>query len=89
MIVEKFATLFQTIIFKLLNGIHIPRFGYIDNFDQVVSIIIEYGCNIVLFFIPATMLKTSLGIAVGIIAFKYGYYLIMWILKKIPAVGIN
>lgn len=49
MIVEKFATLFQTIIFKLLNGINIPRYGYIDNFDQTVSIIIQYGCNIVLF----------------------------------------
>ena len=89
MIIEKFANLFSSIFFKLLSFINIPKIEALDDLQEMVSTFIVQGKNWLLFFIPYTTLQVALAIAIGMIAIKYIYFLVMWILKKIPVAGIN
>lgn len=89
MIVEKFANLFASIFFKLFSNLYIPQLDALDDFQQMIDDLMSYGKNWLLFFVPAKTLQAALIITIAMVAIKYGYYLIMWILKKIPVAGIN
>lgn len=89
MIVEKFANLFATIFFKLFSNLDIPKIEALDDFNAFVSDLLKNGKNWLLFFVPSATLKVALTITIAMILIKYGYYLVMWILRKIPVASIN
>lgn len=90
MILQWFADMFYKLFNGLLGWIHIPKFTD-EQLDPLMQFFdyLESGMQIFRFFIPKTIYMSALVILLAIVGFKYGYYLIMWILKKIPAVGIN
>lgn len=91
MIVQWFADMFYKVLTALLGFINLPEMNteLVDSIFYHVDLIIENGFVLFKFFIPDYVIRVCFP-AVGIIlGFKYGYYFVMWILKKIPAVGIN
>lgn len=89
MIVEKFANIFASIFFKLFSNLNIPKIEALDDFNTFISNLLFNGKNWLLFFVPSTTLKVALSITIAMILIKYGYYLVMWILRKIPVASIN
>ena len=89
MIVEKFANIFASIFFKLFSNLNIPKIESLDDFNTFISDLLTNGKNWLLFFVPSTTLKVALSITIAMILIKYGYYLVMWILRKIPVASIN
>lgn len=91
MIVQWFAELLFKLLTGLLNGIHLPNLP-----QDVMNTIIEFlglfsDTSYALYraFVPSNVIKVGLPILIAVSAFKYIYYFVMWILKKIPAFGIN
>lgn len=89
MIVEKFANLFAAIFFKLFANLDIPKIETLDDYNSFVSDLLNNGKNWLLFFVPSATLKVALTITIAMILIKYGYYLVMWILRKIPIASVN
>lgn len=91
MILQWFADMFYKLLTGLLGWINLPRMdpSIIGSIDSWIATIFEYGTSLFNFFVPKIVITVGFPILIAITGFKYGYYFIMWILKKIPAVGIK
>lgn len=91
MIVQWFADMFYKILTGLFSWINIPKFDpdILKSINSVISMILQNGGAIFDFFIPSAVTDIGIPLLLVIISFKYGYYFILWILKKIPAFGIE
>ena len=90
MIFYHVAELFYTLITGLLNGISIPQFSssifsYVNQFFTVL----QNGAGLFAYFMPIDVIRICFPILLVIISSEYIYYFVMWILKKIPLVGIE
>lgn len=91
MIVQWFAEMFYKILTSLLNWINLPHLpdDVMYSISDVLNIISNGGFALFYFFVPNNVIKYGIPILLIITAFKYGYFFVMWILKKIPMVGIE
>lgn len=90
MIVEMFCDLFFKIFSLLFGKMTLPLFPFdIQDIIKFIQMILEYGTSLVLYFIPKPLIIGCLVIVIALSSFKYIYNLVMWILKKIPALGIK
>lgn len=91
MILQWLCDLLYNVWNAIFGWINIPSFedGTVESVNDYVSYIIEMGASIMNFFIPIQTFSVLIGIVVAIIAFKYLYFLIMWIVKKIPMAGMS
>lgn len=90
MILQWFAEMIYKIMTGLLGWINLPQMS--DDFRKIfdyIDLIVSNGTSIANFFIPHNIFTVGFPILIAIIGFKYGYYLVMWILKKIPMASIN
>ena len=60
----------------------------ISAIDNFFSLLFENG-GLVSFFVPMNVVKLAIPIAIVIVNFDKIYSLIIWILKKIPVMGIE
>ena len=91
MIVQWFAQMMYKIVTSLLGWINLPHLPE-DIDSSLVSFFTLIGDNaqfIFSYFIPGIVIKVGIPIVLIVTAFKYGYYFVMWILKKIPMIGIS
>lgn len=91
MIVQWFAEMFYKILTSLLNWINLPHLpdDVLSSINEMFALISEGGMAIFYFFVPNNIINVGIPILLIITAFKYGYFFVMWILKKIPMVGIE
>lgn len=90
MILQWFAEMFFNILQILFSNLNVPRLPVsINTIGQYINMIITNGAGIVAFFISPTLLKSLFGVVVGVMVFEELYTLVMWILKKVPMVGIK
>lgn len=91
MIVQWFADMFYKVLTGLLGWINIPSMSddILNSINEFVDMIVVNGTQFFVFFIPSSVRKVGIPLVLIIIAFKYGYYFIMWILKKIPMAGVE
>lgn len=91
MILQWFCDLFYKVFSLLLGWINIPEIDLdtINSIDQVLEYILVDGGSLIGLLLPVNTCKTLLAIFIFIQAALLIYYLVMWILKKIPAVGIS
>lgn len=91
MIVQWFADMFYKILTSLLNWINLPHLpdDVINSIMEYAALILEGGFALFYFFVPHNIVTYGIPILLIITAFKYGYFFVMWILKKIPMVGIE
>lgn len=90
MIFEYILNGLQTIFFKIFGWINIPSFSddFVYNVGDFFDILAN-GANIVFFFINKNLAFVCLGVVLVIVSFEALYKLIMFIIKKIPALSIR
>lgn len=91
MIVQWFAEMFYKVITGMLGWINLPNLpGEIyESFGEFIAMIGNNGMALFYFFIPNVLSKVGIPLVLAIMSFKYGYYFVMFILKKIPGFSIS
>lgn len=91
MIVQWFAEMFFKIITGLLNWVNLPHLDeeILNNLLYYLDTILGLGADMFCFFVPQNVYKVCFPIILLVTAFKYGYFFVMWILKKIPMAGVQ
>lgn len=91
MIIQWFADMIYKIFTGLLSWINMPSLDeqIKSAFTSYADMIYSAGNAIFKFFIPDVLVSVGLPIVLIIFTFKYGYYFVMWIVKKIPMAGIS
>ena len=47
------------------------------------------GMGILNFFCPLSMIRPALAVLVAVWAVEHGYHIVMWVLRKLPFVGVT
>ena len=90
MIIMRLCDLFYNIITTLLSWVNVPSLSDDTLYDiEMFTDVLCSGANLIRYFIPTNIFHVGLPIFLFLLGFEYLYYLIMWILKKIPVVGIE
>lgn len=91
MIIQWFAEMFYKVITGLLGWIHMPNLpsGITETVSEYLLMLNNTAFSLFRLFVPDNIVEIGIPILLAITAFKYGYYFVMWILKKIPAAAIN
>lgn len=91
MIIQWFAEMFFKVITGLLGWINLPHLNSSvnDGLNDYLNVIFGDGIALFNFFVPQNIYKICIPIVLVITAFKYGYFFVMWILKKIPVAGVS
>lgn len=89
MLIEWLGNVFMSILDILGEFINLPSFEAIDSINEYLNMVIEYGTNILFLFIPYNSVKFLFGLLLAFIAAEMAYYLIMFIVKKIPMAGVS
>lgn len=91
MIIQWFAEMFYKVITSLLNWIHLPNIdsSVMNGVNEYVDVIFGSGISMFNFFVPQNVYKVCIPIVLVITAFKYGYFFVMWIIKKIPMASVQ
>lgn len=91
MFIQWLCDLLYKIWGSLFDWVEIPQFSdtLINDINAYIDLILISGRGIVSFFIPTTVFDILLGIVIAIITIKYTYFVVMWIIKKIPVVAMQ
>lgn len=91
MIINALLTLVYNIFSVIFSPIHIPSFdeGSITSINNVLSMIFDDSEAIIGLFIPWTVVNIILPIIIALSLALPVYHLVMWILKKIPFLGVS
>lgn len=90
MIIQWFAEMIYKVLTGMLGWINLPHLP--DDVQNGVAAIFDFvydGYGLFNFFVPRNLITVGLPILLVITAFKYGYFFVMWIIKKIPVAGIS
>ena len=88
MIIVAIVRMFFAILRLLMTPINLPMLAAIDDVHQLMSYITSMAYNMVYFILPRGTVSTLFTILLAVIAARYLYSFVMWIIKKIPG-GMN
>lgn len=91
MIIEKIFELFWSFITAVLNFINIPDISAADKqslFDFVDTILTSAN-SLIDVFLPYTLSKVLLLIVIAIELAVDVYKIVMWVIRKIPVLGMS
>lgn len=90
LIIEAILNALKTMIKMLFNWINIPGAGE-DFFDGIAffSSMLDSAKSLINFFVPWTLVQWGLPILIVVLNFEHIYHFVMFILKKIPMLGIE
>lgn len=90
MILEAILNLFKGLLFICFSWINIPEFPteLTNNIDAFLDLIFN-NLTLLGFFIRPTTLQIAIPILIILLNFENLYKLTMWILRKIPMLGIK
>ena len=90
MILQWLAELFYALFDLLLGWIHIsPLPDDVGAIADYIGMIITNGGGIAAFFIPMSTGKVCMIIILSFMGIIDAYYIVMWIMKKIPMAGVS
>lgn len=91
MLIQWLCDLLYRIWNTIFGWVEIPQFSetLLNDINSYIDMILLTGRGIVSFFIPTTVFDILLGIVIAIITIKYTYFVVMWIIKKIPVVAMQ
>lgn len=90
MLFETILNALKGLLQTLLGWINIPSAG--EEFTNGISYfttMLETGQSMIDLFIPWSLVKFGLPLLIVVVNFERVYNLIMWILRKIPMLGIE
>lgn len=90
MVIEGILNLLKGLLFTVFGFINLPDFpaALQESLDKFLDIIFN-GINLFGFFVRPATIQIVLPLLIIIINFNKVYKLTMWILKKIPMLGIE
>ena len=93
MILEGILNALKKVIFALFSWIDLPNMSdYGTGFDDAFALIgdmLESSQGIINLFLPWNIVKFGLPIVIIVINFEHIYHFIMWVVRKIPMLGIK
>lgn len=90
MFIETIFNAFKTLLQTLLGWINIPSAGEeFTNGIAYFSTMLNTGKDLIDLFIPWSLVKFGLPLLIVVVNFEKVYNFIMWILRKIPMLGIE
>ena len=91
MILELLLNAIKGLLNLILNVIHLPALdaGTVQSVHDFIGMIITNGGSLIGLFVRWQTVRILLPIVVLLVGAKYIYSLVMWILRKIPMLGIN
>ena len=91
MIIESICNMIIKLLTTLLGVLHIPSIP--EDIQSSVNTNIEYmilrASEMIDLVIPYTVAKVLIGIVIAIELGVHIYHFVMWVLKKIPKLGIS
>lgn len=90
MIIEAILNLFKTLLFSCFSWISIPAFPgeLTENINSFLDLIFN-NLTLLGFFVRPVTLQIAIPILIILLNFENLYKLTMWILRKIPMLGIK
>ncbi len=90
MILEAILNLFKTLLYACFSWINIPNFPseLINNINAFLDLIFN-NLTLLGFFVRPITLQIAIPVLIILLNFEYLYKLTMWILRKIPMLGIK
>lgn len=89
MLFELLCDTIYNIITTLLQWVDIPKLEAMDDVTSVVNMAVDNGMGFFKLFIDVDVVGFGLAVVIVINSAKYIWALVMWILKKIPMIGIS
>lgn len=90
MIIESILNALKTVITTLFSWINIPGIG--EDFEtaiEFVDVLFQNAKSMINLFLPWQIVTFGIPLIIIIVNFERIYNFIMWILKKIPMLGIE
>ncbi len=75
------------LIFSILPNL--PPVNFLETLLTFVNDILAPGIGLLCFFVRPSTLITGLTLFILIFSFKYSYSMIVWVLRKIPFLGMK
>lgn len=93
MILEGILNALKTVIFALFSWLDLPNMsdygtGFEDAF-ALISEMLESSQGLINLFLPWDIVRFGLPIVIVVINFEHIYHFIMWVVRKIPMLGIK
>ena len=88
MIVVALLKMLFAILKFLMTPINLPSLAAIDDVQTLMSYITNMAYNLVYFVLPKGTVSVLFTILLAVIAARYLYSFIMWVIRKIPG-GMN
>lgn len=90
MLIETILTAMQNVFFSLFDEINLPPLpdDFIVAFDYIITML-NYAQNMISLVIPWSLVKIGLPIILAVELFCLVYQFVMWIVRKIPLVGMS
>lgn len=91
MLIANVINFLTELFMKMLSFINIPKFpaDIMAHLNEYIDLIFNNGTKLLTLFVPIGIVKYGLPLVIAIIAAKYLYYFVMWIIKKIPMAGMS
>lgn len=91
MIIETIMNALISLFTTLLNFVNIPHIpaNILTSVNDTIDLIIDRSAEMIDLVLPYNIAVVLLGIVIAIELGVHVYHFIMWVLKKIPMVGIE
>lgn len=78
------------ILSPILDVLNFPAVP--SELQSIIDTLFQYmadGMGIFNFFCPLAMIRPALAVLVAVWAVDHGYHIVMWVLRKLPFVGVT
>lgn len=90
MIIEGLLTLFSSALKLIFGWINLPDLpGEVETVISQLFVYMESGMGFVFLFFNMSLVRTMLPLVVVVMNFDKAYKLVMYVLRKIPFLGIE
>lgn len=91
MIIESICNMFFKFLTSVLSFIHIPQIpeDVLSSVNSTIDTIITRGSELIELFMPYNIAKVLLLIVISIELAVYVYHFVIWLMKKIPMLGMS
>lgn len=91
MIIESICNLFIKFFTSLLKFVNIPQIpqDVLQQVNETIDTIITRGSELIELVMPYTIARTLLLVVIAIELAIHIYHFVMWVIRKIPMVGMS
>lgn len=91
MIIESLCNAIYNVISALFSGFNIPTLEpeFLDSVTSIVNLALTNAQSIISLFIPWRIVEIGVPVVVFIMGIRISYPMVMWIVRKIPMLGIS